>query len=145
MRERVERQFYDAGLRAAGAGKLGTTSASPSITCAASPARASSIAWIASMAASICSSDIGLIALLCSTFISRGTSKAQIFMYAAGCCLRTFSIAAAPCFLKSAASASRKSLLNDLRVASLEQPLAGGGSDQKAPDPSSTSPCNGPS
>src|SRR5262245_31759841 len=39
-------------------------------------------------------------------------------MYAAGCCLRTFSIAAAPCFLKSAASASRKSLLNDLRVAS---------------------------
>ena len=32
-----------------------------------------------------------LIALLCSTFISRGTSKAQILMYAEGCCLRTFS------------------------------------------------------
>ena len=36
--------------------------------------------------------------------------------------MRTFSIAAAPCFLKSAASASRKSLLNDLRVASKEPP-----------------------
>jgi uncharacterized protein YjbI with pentapeptide repeats len=36
--------------------------------------------------------------------------------------LRTFSIAAAPCFLKSAASASRKSLLNDLRVASNDPP-----------------------
>src|SRR5262249_46143755 len=34
----------------------------------------------------------------------------------------TFSIAAAPCFLKSAASASRKSLLNDLRVASNDPP-----------------------
>jgi hypothetical protein len=53
---------------------------------------------------------------------SRGTSKAQIFMYAAGCCLRTFSIAAAPCFLKSAASVSRKSLLNDRRVPSKDPP-----------------------
>src|SRR6516164_8597145 len=43
-------------------------------------------------------------------------------MYAAGCVLRTFSIAAAPCFLKSAANARRKSLLNDLRVASNEPP-----------------------
>src|SRR5262245_50603800 len=58
----------------------------------------------------------------CSAFISLGTRSAQIFMYAAGCVLRTFSIAAAPCFLKSAASASRKSLLNDLRVASKEPP-----------------------
>src|SRR5262249_16008093 len=58
-----------------------------------------------------------------SNFISRGTSKAHIFMYAAGCCLRTFSIAAAPCFLKSAASAIRKSLLNDLRVASKDPPV----------------------
>ena len=57
-----------------------------------------------------------------STFISRGTSKVQIFMYAAGCCSRTFSIASAPCFLKSAASASRKSLLKDLRVASKDPP-----------------------
>jgi hypothetical protein len=32
MRERVERQFYNAGLGATGAGKLGTTSACPSIT-----------------------------------------------------------------------------------------------------------------
>ena len=32
------------------------------------------------------------------------------------------SIASAPCFLKSAASASRKSLLNDLRVASNDPP-----------------------
>jgi hypothetical protein len=30
MRERVERQFYNAGLGATGAGKLGTTSACPS-------------------------------------------------------------------------------------------------------------------
>src|SRR5262249_8418633 len=43
-------------------------------------------------------------------------------MYAAGCCLRTFSIAAAPCFLKSAVSARRKSRLNDLRVASNDPP-----------------------
>ena len=41
----------------------------------------------------------------CSSVISLGTKSAQIFMYAAGCCSRTFSIAAAPCFLKSAASA----------------------------------------
>ena len=32
MRERAERQFHDAALGAAGTGKLGTTSASPSIT-----------------------------------------------------------------------------------------------------------------
>src|SRR5262249_6832360 len=94
-------------------------SAVPSMT---SPARAASMVWVASMACSISSSLIALTPPLCSIFISRGTSKAQIFMYAAGCCLRTFSIAAAPCFLKSAARASRKSLLNDLRVASEEPP-----------------------
>src|SRR5262249_52730462 len=81
-----------------------------------------SMVWVASMACSISSSLIALTPPLCSIFISRGTSKAQIFMYAAGCCLRTFSIAAAPCFLKSAARASKKSLLNDLRVASKEPP-----------------------
>jgi hypothetical protein len=32
LRERAERQFHDAALGAAGTGKLGTTSASPSIT-----------------------------------------------------------------------------------------------------------------
>src|SRR5262245_45405473 len=117
-----ERPLHDAFVGVAGAGKLGTTSASPSITCAVSPARAANIASIAAMARSICSVLIALTPPACSTFISRGTSKAQIFMYAAGCVLRTFSIAAAPCFLKSAANASRKSLLNDLRVASKEPP-----------------------
>src|SRR5262249_37895263 len=71
---------------------------------------------------SSCSSVIALTSPECSNFISRGTRSAQIFMHAAGCCLRTFSITDAPCFLKSAASASRKSLLNDLRVASNEPP-----------------------
>jgi hypothetical protein len=80
--------------------------------------------WMSSMACSISSSLICLIVLECSICISLGTKSAQIFMYAAGCVLRTFSIAAAPCFLKSAASASRKSLLNDLRVASKEPPDA---------------------
>src|SRR5262245_63026610 len=60
--------------------------------------------------------------LLCSTLNSLGTSKAQIFMYAAGCVLRTFSMACGPWRLKSAESASRKSLLNDLRVASNDPP-----------------------
>ncbi len=108
-----EAPLHDAFVGLAGAGKLGTTTACPSITCAA---WASSIAWIAAMACSICSSLIALTPPGCSTFISRGTSKAQIFT--AGCCLRTFAIAEAPCCLKSVARASRKSLLNDLRVAS---------------------------
>jgi len=71
-------QHYFVGL--AGAGKLGTTSASPSITFAASPARASSIVWIAAMACSICSSLICLIVPECSICISLGTKSAQIFM-----------------------------------------------------------------
>jgi hypothetical protein len=49
-------------------------------------------------------------------------AMAQTFRYTAGCCSRTFAIAAAPWFLKSAASARRKSLLNDLRVASKDPP-----------------------
>src|SRR5215472_9700858 len=44
------------------AGKLGTTSASPSI-----------MVWMASMASSICSSVISLTPPECSNFISRGT------------------------------------------------------------------------
>ena len=71
-------QHYFVGL--AGAGKLGTTSASPSITCAASSARTSSIARIAAMASSICSSLICLIVPECSICISLGTKSAQIFM-----------------------------------------------------------------
>src|SRR5262249_47057992 len=117
-----ERPLHNAFVGLAGAGKLGTTSASPSITFAVSPACAANIASIAAMASSICSSLIAFTPPECSSFISFGTRSAQIFMYAAGCVLRTFSIAAAPCFLKSAASASRKSLLNDLRVASKEPP-----------------------
>ena len=42
---------------------------------------------------------------------------------ASSACSIALMIAAAPCFLKSAASASRKSLLNDLRVASKEPPV----------------------
>ena len=68
-------QHYFVGL--AGAGKLGTTSASPSITFAVSPARAANIASIAAMASSICWSVISLMLPACSTFISLGTSKAQ--------------------------------------------------------------------
>src|SRR6516225_3970206 len=115
----LERPLHDAFVGLAGAGKPGTTSAPPQ---SLSPARAANIASIAAMASSICSSLIALTPPACSTFISLGIKSAQIFMYAAGCCLRTFSIAAAPCFLKSAASANEKSLLNDLRVASKEPP-----------------------
>ena len=79
-------QHYFVGL--AGAGKLGTTSASPSITFAASPACAANIALIAAMASSISSSLIALTPPECSNFISRGTRSAQIFRYAAGCVLR---------------------------------------------------------
>src|SRR6516164_6119476 len=113
--------FHDAGLGASGDGKRGTTSAFPSITFALC-ALASNDALRSSTMASSSSSVRLLSGLLCSTLCSRGTSSAQIFMYAAGCVLRTFSIAAAPCFLKSAANARRKSLLNDLRVASNEPP-----------------------
>src|SRR6516165_10847356 len=117
-----EAPLHDAFVGLAGAGQLGTTSASPSITFAASPACAANMALIAAIACSSSSSVRSFTPPECSSFISLGTKSAQIFMYAAGCCLRTFSIAAAPCFLKSAASASRKSLLNDLRVASKEPP-----------------------
>src|SRR5262249_59224189 len=104
-------------------GKLGTTSASPSIPLAfAAASRLASISLINSIERSICPVVIDLIPPECSTCSSRGTRCAQTFKYAAGCCFRTFSIAAAPCFLKSAASASRKSLLNDLRVASNDPP-----------------------
>src|SRR5499427_7072635 len=75
-------QHYFVGL--AGTGKLGTTSASPSITFAVWPARAANIALIAAMASSICSSLIALTPPECSTFISCGTSSAQTFKYAAG-------------------------------------------------------------
>src|SRR5215470_12707844 len=108
------------GLRGAG---RAAGSATPSTTLAFAPAsRAAINSLIISSDRSSCSSVMAFTPPECSNFISRGTSKAHIFMYAAGCCLRTFSIAAAPCFLKSAASASRKSLLNDLRVASKDPP-----------------------
>ena len=66
------------GLEAGSAG-----AATPSITLAPSPgapALAAGMAWIASMAASSCSSDVALTPPLCSNFISRGTKSAQIFM-----------------------------------------------------------------
>jgi len=72
-------QHYFVGL--AGAGKLGTTSASPSITLAPSPAFCAAIhAFIAAIASSICSSVMALTPPECSSFISLGTKSAQIFM-----------------------------------------------------------------
>src|SRR5262245_50163520 len=71
-------------LTAVGAGKLGV--ASPSITLAFAPAsRCASISLISSIERSICSVVMSLIALLCSTLCSRGTSRARILRYAAGC------------------------------------------------------------
>ena len=78
MRERVERQFYNPGLGATGAGKLGTTSACPSITLALC-AWASNDALRCSIMASSCSSVSSLIGLLCSTLCSRRTSSARPF------------------------------------------------------------------
>src|SRR5262249_16881998 len=79
-----------------GAGKLGTASDCPSITLAfASAARSASISLINSIDCSICSVVIALMPPECSTCSSRGTRYAQTFKYAAGCCFRTLSIAAA--------------------------------------------------
>jgi len=86
--ERTERRFHDAVEGVAGAGKLGTTSASPSISFALSPARASIHARSAAIACSSSSSLSPLTPAERSTFISRGTRSAQIFRYAAGCVLR---------------------------------------------------------
>src|SRR5262249_26618057 len=63
-----------------GAGKLGTTSASPSITLAFAPAsRCASISLMISIERSICSSVIALTPPECSNFSSFGTSMAQTF------------------------------------------------------------------
>jgi len=59
-------------------------SAVPSMTFAASPARAASMVWMTSMACSISSSLIALTPPLCSTFVSRGTSNASILRYTPG-------------------------------------------------------------
>src|SRR5262249_24149327 len=59
-------------------------SAVPSMTSAASPARAASMVWMSSMACSISSSLIALTPPLCSTFVSRGTSNASILRYTPG-------------------------------------------------------------
>src|SRR5262249_23565767 len=62
-----------------GAGKLGTTSASPSITLAfAAASRLAIISLMNSIERSICSVVMSLITLLCSTLCSRGTSRARI-------------------------------------------------------------------
>jgi hypothetical protein len=60
-----------APMDASGAGSA-AGSAVPSMTFAASPARAASMTWIASIALSISSSDIALMIPECSTFTSRG-------------------------------------------------------------------------
>src|SRR5215471_21500373 len=71
-------------------------SAMPSITFAASPARAASMAWMASMACSICSSVIDLTPPECSTRMSLGTKSTSNFKKTAGCCFITLSIALRP-------------------------------------------------
>jgi len=76
---------HDAVVGVDGADKLGTTSASPSITFAASPACAANIALIAAMASSICSSLICLIVPECSTRMSLGTKSTSNFKKTAGC------------------------------------------------------------
>src|SRR5215468_8826211 len=64
-----------------GAGKLGTTSASPSITLAfAAASRCAIISLMNSIARSICSVVIALTPPECSTCSSRGTRSAQIFI-----------------------------------------------------------------
>src|SRR5262245_36397251 len=92
------------------------------MTFAASPARAASMILMASMACSISSSLIALTPPLCSTFISRGTSKAQTFKYAAGDSRRTRLNTSRPCCCQSSARSSRKRLLNARRVASGDPP-----------------------
>src|SRR5262249_3230062 len=75
----------DRSANTSGAGKLGTTSASPSLTLAfAAASRLASISLINSIPRSICSVVIALMPPECSNFISRGTSKAHILRYAAG-------------------------------------------------------------
>src|SRR5262249_39536820 len=75
-------RFKDLGILVPplpGAGKLGTTSASPSITLAFAPAsRFAIISLSSSTVRSSCSSAMSLIGLLCSTLCSRGTSRARI-------------------------------------------------------------------
>src|SRR6516165_348489 len=106
-----------------GAGKLGTTSASPSITLAFRAAsRSASIPLISSIDRSICSSVIALMPPECSNFISRGTSIAHTFKYAAGDSRRTRLNTSRPCCCQSSARSSRKRLLNALRVASGDPP-----------------------
>jgi hypothetical protein len=53
--------------------------------------------------------------LLYSTLCSRGTSKAQIFRYAAGCVLRTFATAFSLCLEKSPGNAQIAASLSLLR------------------------------
>src|SRR5262245_52153050 len=68
-------------LALTGGGKLGTTSASPSITLAFSPAARCAIRLsMDSRVRSSCSSVMALTPPECSNFISRGTRSAHIFM-----------------------------------------------------------------
>src|SRR5262249_25481633 len=98
-----------------GGGGGGTGSATPSITLAFAPASRLAInSSMASMARSICSSIIALTPPECSNFISRGTSIAQTFKYAAGDSRRTRLNTSRPCCCQSSARSSRKRLLNAL-------------------------------
>src|SRR5262245_46877902 len=97
-----------------GAGKLGTTSASPSITLAAIPRCLISLS-MASNVRSSCSSVIALTPPECSNFISRGTSMAQTLRYAAGDSRRTRLNTSLPCCCQR--SASRALILGSARPA----------------------------
>src|SRR5262245_25468639 len=96
-------------------------SAVPSITLAFAPAsRCASISSIYASVRSSCSSLIALTPPECSNFISRGTSIAQTFKYAAGDSRRTRLKTSLPCCCQSSARSTRNLLLNARRVASGE-------------------------
>src|SRR5262252_8382243 len=68
-----------------------------------------------SIMASSSSSVSSLSRFLCSTLCSRGTSRARILRYAAGCVRRTFAMAFSPCMEKSLSNAEITASLSLLR------------------------------
>src|SRR5262249_35066019 len=106
-------------LAAVGAGKLGTTSASPSITLAfAAASRLASISLINSILRSICSVVIALMPPDCSTCISRGTNKTSNFKNIAGLFFITLSMAFAPPRRKALCSSAMVSAFSAFRARS---------------------------
>ena len=108
---RICANWRNDGAEAANCGQVVSgRSAVPSITFAASPARAASISRNASRAASSSSSVSADSPPKCSAFISFGTSKAQIVTYSAGWFFATLSMTFGPSRRKWSASASRNAL-----------------------------------